>query len=140
MRNPFRKRTLTKISIWFKRRFNPQEFEEVTRTERDSINIFNALVKHKDSDLLIHPSSCKYYIKSPKTGIFITISTSMPAEISIINHVYGYNVKISNRVLKNMEKIFYDEVNKRRLAMENEYKSNIQHSLSHIAQTIKERL
>ena len=139
MKNPFRKRTLTKIAFWFKRKFSPHEFEKVTRTERDSIYIFNTLVKHEDSDLLIHPSGHKYYIKSPKTGIFITVSTSTP-EISIINHVYGYNVRISPRVLKNMEKIFYTEVNKRRLDMEEEYKNNIQHSLTHIAQTNKERL
>lgn len=139
MKNPFRKRTLTKISIWVKRKFSPHEFDKVTRTERDSIYIFNALVKHEDSDLLIHPSGHKYYIKSAKTGIFITISTDTH-EISIINHVYGYNVRISPRVLKNMEKIFYTEVNKRRLGMESEYKNNIQHSLTNIAQTIKERL
>jgi len=140
MKTPFRKRTLTKISLWFRKRFSPLEFEQVTRTERDALYIFNTLVRHPDSDLLIHPSGCKYYVKSPNTGIFITITTSNSPEISIINHVYGYNVKISGRVLKNMERLFYKEVDKRRIEMEDEYNSNIQHSLNHIAQTIKDRL
>jgi hypothetical protein len=140
MKNPFYKKTLVKLLIWFKRKFSPHGFEKITKAERDSICIFNALVKHKDSDLLIDPSGCKYYIKSSKTGIFITISTGEPGEISIINHVYGYNVKVSLRVLRGIEKTYHTEINKRIIAMEDEYKNNIQHSLSHIAQTIKERL
>ena len=139
MKKLLSKKKLVKISIWFNQKFNPQAFERITKTERDAIMIFNTLVKHHDSDLLIHPSHDKYYVKSQKTGIFITISTYQ-AEISIINHVYGYNVKISNRVLKNMTNTFITEVENRRLQMENEYKNNIQHSLNHIAITIKERL
>lgn len=139
MKKLFRNKRLVKIAIWFNQKFNPQAFERITKTERDALLIFNALIKHYDSDLLIHPSHDKYYVKSQKTGIFITISTYQP-EISIINHVYGYNVKISNRVLNNMVKTFISEVENRRLQMENEYKNNIQHSLNHIAITIKERL
>lgn len=125
--------------MWFKQKLSPQDFDRVTKTERDAIMIFNTLVHHPESDLLIRPSNDKYYIKSAKTGIFITLSTYNP-EISIINHVYGYNVKISNRVMKNMERTFVTEVEKRRVEMESEYKDNIQHSLNHIARTIKERL
>jgi hypothetical protein len=39
-----------------------------------------------------------------------------------------------------MESIFKDEVENRRVRMEEEYTKNIQHSLSIIAKTIKERL
>lgn len=139
MKHRFFKRKLTKLSIWFKKKFNPHDFEKITKTERDVTLIFNALVHHPESDLLIRPGNDKYYIKSNKSGIFITVSSYL-SEISIINHVYGYNVKISSRVLKNLEMIFMKEVEKRRLNMEEEYKSNIQHSLDHIARTIKERL
>lgn len=139
MKKLFSNRKLVKISIWFKQKFNPNDFDKITKTERDAIVIFNHLVKHHNSELLIHPSREKYYIKSQKTGIFITISTYHP-EISIINHVYGYNVKIGNRVVKNMVNTFITEFENRRLKMENEYKDNIQHSLNHIAKTIKERL
>lgn len=100
---------------------------------------FIALVKDPDGDLLIHPSRHKYYVKSLKTGIFITVVPST-LEFFIINHIYGYNVKVSNRILKNMERIFYIEIDKRRLSMEEEYKKNIQHSLTQISQTLKERL
>jgi hypothetical protein len=39
-----------------------------------------------------------------------------------------------------MERLFYTEVDKRRIDMEAEYNNNIEHSLNHIAQTIKDRL
>lgn len=138
MKNSFR-RSLKKSVIWFKKKTSPLMYEPVTKTERDAIYICNALVKDPNSDLLMHPAHDKYYIKSPQTGIFVTISTHNP-EISIINHVYGYNVRLGNRALNNMIKTFLTEVENRRLKMENEYKENIQHSLHDIAKTLKERL
>lgn len=119
--------------------FSLREVEKITKMERNITFIFNALVHHAESDLLIRPGGDKFYVKSNKSGIFITVSSYL-REISIINHVYGYNVKISPRVLKHLELIFTKEVEKRRLIMENEYKNNIQYSLDHIANTIKERL
>lgn len=143
MKNSFR-RSLKKSVIWFKKKTSPLMYEPVTKTERDAIYICNTLIKDPKSDLLMHPSHDKYYInkyyiKSPQTGIFVTISTHNP-EISIINHVYDYNVRLGHRALNNMIKTFLTEVENRRLKMENEYKENIQHSLHHIAKTLKERL
>ena len=103
------------------------------------IRIFNTLVSHPSSELLTDPLSDKYYIKSVKTGIFVTISIRAN-EISIINHVYGYNVKISNRTMRGMQNTALMEIEKRRSKLEKEYQSNIQHSLNHIAKTVKERL
>lgn len=144
MKRLFRKRTLIKLSLWFKRRFSPHDFQKITKTERDALSIFNLLVHDSESELLIKPSNDKFYVKSTKTGIFITLLipglSNNSAEISIINHIYSYNVKINSRVAKNMEATFIKEVEKRRLIMENEYKNNIQYSLHHIANTIKERL
>lgn len=139
MKNMFNKRTLTKIRMWFGKKLNPYRFQQITGTERDVIMIFNALVHHPDSDLLIRPGNDKYYIKSVNSGIFITLSTYL-SEISIINHVYGYNVKLGSRAMKNMESTFINEVEKRRTLLEIEYNNNIKHSLKHIAKTIKNRL
>lgn len=122
---------------------NPAGYEPISKTERESMIIFNSLIKHPTSELLIHPSHDKYYIKSPSTGIFITLTslgTMNSTEVSIINHVYGYNVRLGQRASNIMIKSFLMEVDKRRLQMEDDYKNNIQHSLHHIAKTIKERL
>lgn len=134
-----RKKTLTVFIIWLKKFFSPNDFEEITKTERDAISIFNILVKNSKSELLIYPADDKYYIKSADAGIFIMLSTNQ-SEISIINHVYGYNVRLGHRALSSMTKTFLNEVEKRRTQMEQEYTSNIQHSLNHITKTIKERL
>jgi hypothetical protein len=131
-------RILRRTNIWINRKIKPKENRMTTKTEREAISIFNNLVKHPESELLIHPAE-KYYIKSHKVGIFITLSRR-DQEISIINHVYGYNVGLSERVLNIMLKTFTDEVENRRIKMEEEYTNNIQHSLSIIAKTIKERL
>ena len=139
MKKRFYHRLWLKIGIKFKRMFDPHSIESITKTERDAIYIFNTLTHDPGSELFMHPSYDKYYIKSAKTGIFVTITTHHP-EISIINHVYGYNVKLSNRAMNGMIKTFLKEVEKRRLKMESEYTDNIQHSINNIAKTIKERL
>ena len=138
MKNLSFKRIYRRTLIWVNRKLQSEKNREISKTEREAISIFNTLVKHPDSELLIHPAE-KYYIKSNRAGIFVTLS-KRDHEISIINHVYGYNVGLSERVLFGMIKTFTDEVEKRRINMENEYKSNIQHSLSIIAKNIKERL
>ena len=131
-------KSFTKISIWIKKRLSPHNFK-IDKAERDVMIIFNTLVRHNESELLMHPSGDKFYLKSPKMGIFLTISGNL-SEISIINHIYGYNVKVGPRVLKNITNAFTQEVEKRRLQMEKEYNENIQHSLSNLAKTIKERI
>jgi hypothetical protein len=143
MKTLFSKRNLIKLSIWWKSKMYPSDFEPITKTERESMLVFNALVKHPTSELLIHPSHEKYYIKSAKTGIFITLTPSRSmgtTEISIINHIYGYNVRLGERASNVLTKTFLMEVDKRRLQMETDYNNNIQHSLHHISKTIKKRL
>jgi hypothetical protein len=139
MKTNFLHKIKLKFAIKLKRLLNPNLADRTTKTERDVICIFNALVSNESSELLMHPNNEKFYMKSAKTGIFITLSTHYN-EISIINHVYGYNVRLSNRVLHEMIKTFLLEVEKRRIAMTLEYNNNIEHSLNNIAKTIKERL
>lgn len=127
-----------KIKIWINRKISDKESRSTTRIEREVISIFSNLLKHPKSELLIHPDG-KYYIKSDDTGIFVTLN-KYDKEISIINHVYGYNVNVSERVLNDMIKRFINELEYRRIKMEEDYRNNIQHSLSIIAKTIKKRL
>lgn len=138
MKNLSTKKFYRRSLIWLNKIFQSESNKNVSKTEREVISIFNMLVNHSDSELLIHPGE-KYYIKSNKAGIFVTLS-KRDREISIINHVYGYNVSLSERVLFGLLKTFMNEVENRRIKMEYEYKNNIQHSLSIIAKTIKERL
>lgn len=126
-----------KLSLYIKKSVYPEDYK-ISSAVRDAIIIFNNLVTNSESELLMHPTREKFYVKSIKYDLFVTVDAN-DSELSIINHLYGYNVKISNRILKNVTKVFLAEVEKRRLAMETEYKNNIKHSLNTLARDIKKR-
>jgi hypothetical protein len=60
-------------------------------------------------------------------------------QISIVNHVYGYNVPLSQKTEKMLTETFIEEVEKRRNQMEDEYKNNVQHSLQAIIKKLNEK-
>lgn len=109
--------------------------ETLTKGERYSIITAIKLLKDKRTELLIHPTKNKYYIKSSDNSIFVVISTN-PNEITIINHVYCYNVKLCSRAMNIIYDRFISEVDKRRTAMEEEYTHNIQNSLITVARQL----
>jgi hypothetical protein len=53
-------------------------------------------------------------------------------QVSIVNHVFGYNVPLSQKAEGKMKDMFLDEVEKRREAMEQEFTANVRHSLKTI--------
>jgi len=111
--------------------WNKSLCSEITREERDLMIIVSQLVKNNDTDLLMVPKMDKFYIKSGDGSIFIVVD-NMTSEAFVINHVLGYHIKLSDRVMNFVLDKFIYEVEKRRTAMENEYKSNIQYSLNTI--------
>lgn len=127
-----------KINIWVNRKIFPKESRTTSRTEREVLSIFTNLLKQPDSELLMYMDG-KYYIKSAKTDMLVTLN-KYQNEISITNHVYGYNVNLNDRILNSMIKKFINEVEYRRIKMEEDRVNNIQCSLSIIAKTIKKQL
>ena len=79
----------------------------------------------------------RYYIKCEPLGMFVVINMGT-SEVSIINHVYSYHVKMSKRAMSTVTDNFIAETEKRRLAMEKEYTSNIQFSLRTVSNNIME--
>ena len=55
-----------------------------------------------------------------------------------LNHVYGYDIPLSQRAERKLIDLFLDETEKRRSAMEAEYRGNVQHSLKTIIQRLDE--
>lgn len=104
--------------------------------ERYAAIIVSKLLADNGNELLLHPSLHKFYIKSELNKIFLVCSSS-PNEVTIINHVYCYNVKLGERAYTNIYDRFVREVEKRRQSMEDEYTSNIQFSLMGVANNIK---
>ena len=126
-----------KLKVIAHRILNRELTKPLSRQERYAVIIVNKLLCDPDSDMLMHPSMDRYYIKCEPLGMFVVMDIRM-SEVSIINHVYSYHVKMSRRAMDNVLDKFVSETEKRRLAMEKEYTSNIQFSLRTVSNNITE--
>ena len=116
--------------------FNRGGTVKFTNRERSAVIIIKSLLSDIETDLLLHPSENKFYIKSDKEKIFAVFSNS-PNEIDItVDKVLCFNVRLCERCYDRIHDMFVEEVEKRRMAMEAEYTQNIQYSLMNIAQTV----
>ena len=119
---------LFKFYLRLKDRFDPTpppKEEELFCAE-----ICKKLIPRDSSKLTIAPLSNKRYIKSDEQDMFIVIHDRT---ISLINHVYSYNVFIeSDKLYNEVINIFDKELEDRRLLLEDEIRSNIKHSLKSI--------
>lgn len=110
---------------------------KIEREERYLMIIVRKLLNSQESELLMVPDMSKFYIKSEKNGIFVVADFNTNVA-SVINHKFGYDIKMKNaRVLKYVVGNFTTVVEKRRQEMENEYRGNIQHTLSSVLNNIK---
>lgn len=125
------KRRFQRIYIKIKKINNPSRNYKKTEAEIDSCAIFRKLVRDKDSELLISPLSEKYYVKR---GDILVILESH--QISIINHIYGYNIPINKKVSDLLIKFFFNEVELRRNNMEQDYRNNVIHSLKSLFESL----
>lgn len=110
---------------------NKASSTKITKEERSLMIIVTQLLKNDNTDLLMVPNMDKFYIKADDSSIFIVIDNTCN-EAYVINHVFGYHIKISDRVMNFVLDKFIDEVEKRRTEMENEYRNNIQYSLNSV--------
>lgn len=112
-------------------------FKSISRTNMSSIDeneikssaICRKLISHPDSTFLIAPLSHKRYIRNEPLGMFIVLSDK---RINITNHVYNYDVNLSDIVSDKLSKMFDYKVESQRLSFETEIKSQIKHSLTTI--------
>jgi hypothetical protein len=126
------RRTCQKLGIFLLRSLSTKE--EIYHAEREASSICRYLLKDPDSEVLSSPLSQKFYLKSDKKRMLLVLDSY---GISIVNHVYGYNVQLSKKMHQIIEDEFLAEIDSRRVKMEEEYKSNIKHSLQYIAKSLK---
>lgn len=123
---------LYKIYMYLKDRFDPQK--PLPEEEEICYNICKKLIICPDSKLTIAPISNKRYIKNDKNSMFIVIENRV---MIIINHVYSYTVYCENDDLfLDVVKLFDMEMESKRVELEKEIQSNIQHSLKKIYESI----
>ena len=121
------KRTYYKIRI-FIRHFLSQKQIEIEQKKYASmcITIAKKLITNKDSVLVFTPISQKYYIHNKELSIFMVIDNMV---LSVTNHSYSYEIKLTNKSEKILVKKFERELESRAENMDLEILSQIKESL-----------
>lgn len=125
-------RILFRFYLYLKQKFDNRP--PITQEEQYSVDICLRLIKLQSSKLTYAPISHKRFIKNDDLDMFIVIGSNT---VNLINHVYSYSVYIENSdlylsILRSFDEVLED----RRQELENEIRSNIQHSLKNILQKI----
>jgi hypothetical protein len=131
------KRLSQKVSIKVHRLLDPLDKAETRsgEAERDAAFIFRKMIKCQESELLMSPISQKQYVRNDEKRILLILDNY---ELTVINHVFSYNIRISQRTIKSLNEAFNIEIEKRRLEMEVSFKENVKHSLKTILVKIDE--
>jgi hypothetical protein len=121
--------------LWSKRSSLMKTYkEEVSSYEKTCFKICLKLISSPDSDFMIAPMSNKRYIRNNKFDMFVTMDYG---RVEITNHVFNYNVKLSDRDWQRLTFIFDTETEKRRLGTEQEVSSQIKNSLEHVLEKLE---
>ena len=128
------KRVLQKLAIKVIKALDPSKNQpKHGEYESEAVSICRKLISKEDTVLLISPISGKRYIKSDDNQLFIIIED---LRMTIVNHSYSYNIPLEAKAFGRVSRIFDNEVEKRRMQMETEIRSNVKHSLSNIYKNI----
>lgn len=107
--------------------------EEIVSYEKTCFKICLKLISNPNSEFMIAPMSQKRYIKNDVFQIFVMMDSR---RVEITNHVFNYNIKLSDRDWERLTYIFDTETEKRRMESENEVNSRITHSLDIVLERI----
>lgn len=119
---------LFKIYLYLKDKFDPKR--PILEEEIISFEICKKLITNKSSKLTSSPLSNKRYIKNDELKIFVVIENRM---MTIINHTYRYNVYFEqDEYYLQIIEMIDNEVERKRIELEEEIKSNIEFSLKNI--------
>lgn len=130
------KHDLKRFAFKIYKRINRSGTMLLSRKERYAVIIIKKLLSDSKTDLLLHPSENRFYIKNDKEKIFAVVESS-PTEIDItVDKVLCFNVRLCERCHDRIHDMFIEEVEKRRMEMELEYTKNIQYSLMTVAHNI----
>jgi hypothetical protein len=101
----------------------------VSEYEKDCISICKKLINKEESILMSTPISNKKYIRNEENDIFVILDSY---NVQVINHIYSYNVYLSEKSWDYLINYFNQEIESRREDFEKEITSNIKHSLQNI--------
>jgi hypothetical protein len=110
-----------------------KSYEEVELHEKTAFKICVKLISDKNSDFMIAPMSQKRFIINEKLNLFIIIDYG---RVEITNHVFHYDVRLSNRDYERITYLYDTETEKRRIKTEMTIKSNIKSTLEKVYDAI----
>jgi len=123
-----------KTKRWFKN--NPlNQKRELTKNETICLSICRKLISHPESVFLIAPVSLKRYIKNEPLGLFVVLDVT---QVTITNHVYHYDVRLTYDEWDKLRKIYDSKTEKIRQDYETEIRSQIVFSLSSILKKVSD--
>jgi hypothetical protein len=133
------KRVSQRLAIKISRALSPIENNgtKFGEAEMDAALIFRKMIKDPDSELLISPLSNKKYIKNDSKRLLLILTGY---ELTIINHVFSYNIDISQKTNISLNGSFEVEIENRRMAMEKSFRENVKHSLKTIMIKLNEQI
>lgn len=111
------------------RKYSYEAKQPVSQTQKMSMSIARKLIRHPESKFLIAPISGKKYITNAEVDLFIIFDKR---GISITNHVYHYDVILSDRNWHKIIKMYDTKVEEIRQIVEDQVMSQIEHSLENI--------
>jgi hypothetical protein len=110
-----------------------KSYEEVEPHERTAFKICLKLISDKDSEFMIAPMSQKRFIINENLNLFILIDYE---RVEITNHIFHYDVRLSNRDYERITYLYDVETEKRRSNTEMTIKSNIKNTLEKVYEAI----
>ena len=123
---------LFRFYLHLRDKFNPKPI--ISEEERYAISIAKNLIVIPTTKLLFAPISNKRFIHNDEKNIYIVGENR---NLTIINHTYSYSIYIeSDDLHESFVKEFNEEMETRRIILENEIKTNIKYSLKSILDTI----
>lgn len=127
------KRILQKFYIWYKVNVDRPELkqQDLDSTQRKAISICLMMINDNNSDLRLS-SKGKRYILLGKNYVVIDGD-----KISIINHIYSYDIFIKGKALYNITSKFDSRIDNDREKLENEIFDNVKNSLDAILDNMR---
>lgn len=129
----FCKRLYVKLLI-LNRKYSYESRQPISQTQKMSMSIARKSIRHPDSQFLIAPISGKKYITNSVVDLFILFDKRA---LSITNHVYHYDIILSDRNWDKIIKMYDDKVEELRQKVEDQVMSQIEHSLENILKKVE---
>ena len=113
-------------SVLFSRKMN-ERGQQVSDTQKYIMSIARMAINHPDTEFQVEPNSGKRYLKNETVGIYIIF---YKGRIEITNHVYHYDVIVTDRSWARILMMYNNVIEKIRLDYEEQIMSQVKNSLS----------